>query len=163
MVESTSGELQTELQPNSNGGAKKPRGKPFPKGAAANPHGRRGKPVAAPPGDDGQVTPAKMRKVLGQPRKADAGPTEKELRRWLSKDPKGYSEAIDRKAKAEREADGVLADLAAARAEVTRLKSRVADLEESLADRDAPEADEGTDRALAKIEAILKEAAGGAD
>lgn len=102
-----------------------------------------------------------MRKVLGQPKKADAGPTEQQLRRWLEKDPKGYTEAIDKKVKAESEADGVLAELGKYKSECGRLtvenlglKDRAAELE-----RQAGEDDPGTDKSLAQIEKLLADAA----
>src|SRR4051794_27944416 len=100
-------------------------GRPFPKGVSPNPGGR---PKVEEP-DPGVVTAALMRAVLGQSKGADAGPTEKLLRRWLDKDPKGYLETIDKKAKAEGEEAGARAENAGLKAEVERLRERVAELE----------------------------------
>lgn len=124
-------------------------------GEVRSPNGRRGNPVPPDP-EGGVVTAARMRKVLGQGKASDAGPTEKELRRWLDKDPKGYSEAIDRKARLEGES-------AEKDAELVRLRAETADLRKRLAEREpaGPGDDPGADAALGLVEKLLREAAGG--
>jgi len=57
--------------------------------------------AAIPLQDGGELTASAMRKVLGQDRVLDVGPTQGRLREWLDKDAKGYMAAIDVRADAE--------------------------------------------------------------
>lgn len=54
--------------------------------------------------DDGEVTGARMRKVLGQVAAADSGPCERSLRRFLEKDYRAYVDDMKRFEAAEAQA-----------------------------------------------------------
>lgn len=71
--------------------------------------------------DDGVVDAAKMRKVWGQGRLVDRGPTERRLREWLTKDPKGYNAEITRLEGEDGEKVALREENAALKAEVERL------------------------------------------
>lgn len=64
--------------------------------------------------DDGEVTGARMRKVLGQTAAADSGPCERSLRRFLEKDYRAYVDDMKR-----FEAQEAAAKLAAVQADTT--------------------------------------------
>lgn len=137
----------------------KPEEKPKPR--RGNPKAVKGGPSPNPAGrggvvDDGVVTAAKMRKVLGQNEGMDRGPTEKRLREWLKKDVAKYQAEIERRDDAETKRGEMAAENAV-------LKERVADLEAQLevmhsVRAEKGEVDDGTKRALEKIERILAEA-----
>lgn len=97
-----------------------------------------GKPIPIEPSDDGVVTPTLMRKVLGQSHRIDKGPTEKRLREWLVKDPKGFIAAAEDRERQESEDATLRATVKEQRDEVERLAARVRELEaSSLAVEDA--------------------------
>ena len=123
-----------------------------------NPKAVKGGPSVHPSGvatlDDGVITAEKMRKVLGQGKNIDRGPTEARLREWLDKDVKGYQGKIeDLEAGELKESKGaaamavLLEQNAELRAENERLKA-----ERASGGRDA-----GSARAMALIDAILAE------
>jgi hypothetical protein len=148
-------EQQAEQQPAR---PKRVPGRPFQKGVCPNPNGRAGN-VEEPDPEGGVVNAGRMRKVLGQGKAADTGPTEKLLRKWLDKDTKGYIQALDQKARAEGDDAAAREETAALTAENARLRAELAALRDRGAD--APDDDPGTDAALGRIEKLLAEA--GAD
>jgi hypothetical protein len=131
------------------------KGRPFEPGNSVNLSGK-AKPEERDP-EGGVVTAARMRRVMGQGKADDMGPTEKVLRKWLDRDPKGFTQEIDRKARAEAEgvsaADTGKVALAAANA-------RIADLERKVAELESPPevVDAGSDRAIAQVKKLLREA-----
>ena len=102
----------------------------------------------------GVVTAARMRKVLGQDPPMDCGPTEQRLREWLEKGVGPFVSKI-RELEAEERA------IAGEGAEFSRVKERLAEVEEELgrlkAKRPASARDEGSARAEALIDRILAE------
>ena len=119
---------QLNGQRSSSEGAVKPRGRPFLKGKSGNPTGKA--KIEEPDSKGGIVTAARMRKVLAQPKVMDCSPTERELRKWLDKDVKGYLQAADDRERQERgdgERDAELKRLRAEVAESSRRSERVPD------------------------------------
>lgn len=108
--------------------------------------------------EGGVVTAVRMRKVLGQPAGADAGPTEQVLRVWLEKNPRDYIRAAEEKEEKEAaeiaECERLEAKQEQLLAEQARLKAQLAELEAAEAVVDDP----GTDAALGLIEKLLVEA-----
>ncbi len=94
----------------------------------------------------GVVSADRMRKVMGQPKELDRGPTEARLRDWLDKDVRTYSAEMAKLAAADRDAAGVLA-------ENERLKAELAAVKKTT----AAGFDEGTAEAKKLIDRILAE------
>lgn len=129
-------------QPKGSKGFKPGKGGPSP-----NPSG-----VAVP--DGGVITAEKMRKVLGQGKNSDSGPTESRLREWLDKDVKGYQGKIEELEAGERresKASSAMAVLLEQNAEL-RVENERLKAERASGGRDA-----GSARAMALIDAILAE------
>ena len=109
---------------------------------------KRDREVAAAEADGGPITAARMRKVLGQDPVLDVGPTEQRMRDWLSKDPKGYIGVADDKSRVENGDSELKVENDRLREENEQLK-KIAYPEH--------ERDEGSERALALYDRILKD------
>ena len=122
-----------------------------------NPSGKKKPPPPPEPPDPegGEVTAARMRKVLGQDPQDDRGPTEKAIRAWLAK---GVGAFVSKMRELEEEDRRIAGEAK----EFARVKKRLAEVEAELAELKAargPAAkDEGTARAKALIHRILAEA-----
>lgn len=91
----------------------------------------------------GVVTSDRMRKVMGQPRELDKGPTEARLREWLDKDVKGYKGDMERQSADEQ-------SVSALRSELDKLKAKLAAIEKT-ADVGVDEGSGEADRLIQKI------------